>query len=451
MLRRQFLIGAASAAGTLLPFAGNGQVLPCGPGSLGAAGGSTASATCPGGASADWLARSTAKSVLWAHDFRADWEVNYFRFRSGVGMDPDAITPAVNSQMPATSVRRSSDGISGGSLEFVIDPGYASNWLWLRPFSPVRYATGTGPSNGQAVPDDRGFSSGMHVLDPYGVAGRKPNGWAWGYVAHAQDGAVMGVADGENRWSGNSEIYLQMVAKMAPERALDSAVADTKVFYFDEAGGDMGDEFVGMTLRNGGYPSMHFYTNGGGGDFARVKVPMGSRTRYIPQLTGSTERYQTDEYASCTVGEWNKGGAARAAACWTPPLGQWFTMLFRLVPGPKQQPIALPAGSNADNVAFDSFDANADGSLSVGEQVYSKDLGQFTMVEMSVHQPGWAGYRKVLTAPRQNFNWTDAIGWNALKLTIYTEGVTTGAPLYHRFAQVIASKSFIAAPTSYGP
>jgi hypothetical protein len=43
-----------------------------------AVGGTSATTACAGGTSGDWLERSTAPGVIWAHDFTSDTELNYF-------------------------------------------------------------------------------------------------------------------------------------------------------------------------------------------------------------------------------------------------------------------------------------------------------------------------------------------------------------------------------------
>src|SRR5690606_34261411 len=42
-------------------------------------------------AESDWEQRSTAAGVVWAHDFRDDDEVNAFRWRNGIGNNPEAL------------------------------------------------------------------------------------------------------------------------------------------------------------------------------------------------------------------------------------------------------------------------------------------------------------------------------------------------------------------------
>jgi hypothetical protein len=108
MKRRDFLAGTAGLTGLIVPVVGRAVTRPCPPGSLGVAGGSSATTSCSlANAEADWLTRSTGPGVVFAHDFRADSEITAF-IKGGAEEDPDG-----NDGRDAMKTRRSIEGIPG--------------------------------------------------------------------------------------------------------------------------------------------------------------------------------------------------------------------------------------------------------------------------------------------------------------------------------------------------
>lgn len=102
-------------------------------------------------AQADWIARSTASGVIWAHDFQSAAEVDNFRITGayapnswGGGNDP------TNLQNPSDCIYNPNDGITGGCLQFTTPDGgdVESHGSWNRPFSPL-----LSPGNGLAFND----------------------------------------------------------------------------------------------------------------------------------------------------------------------------------------------------------------------------------------------------------------------------------------------------------
>ena len=90
---------------------------------------------------ADWLARSTAPGVKWAHDFRSDTEVTKFLVQANSGgYQYDS------NNVPLTR-RITTDGITGGGcLELYTPSGQQNTMRWMRPFN--------------ALPGDVGYTSG---------------------------------------------------------------------------------------------------------------------------------------------------------------------------------------------------------------------------------------------------------------------------------------------------
>jgi hypothetical protein len=78
MKRREFLQTTVGIAGSIVPLAA-AEARPCPPSPLSVNGGAAVTTACTAASStADWLARSTAPGVIWAHDFVNDNELNYF-------------------------------------------------------------------------------------------------------------------------------------------------------------------------------------------------------------------------------------------------------------------------------------------------------------------------------------------------------------------------------------
>lgn len=135
MKRRDFLIYSVSTAGSLLPGVSI-AARPCSPGSLSVVGGNSTSRSCGSDVEGDWIARSTAAGVLWAHDFRNDWEVDWFRINDG--NDPGATQVGggaygaysgayVVGTDSSAVFRDTSDGTTGGAcLTLRVHPRYTT-------------------------------------------------------------------------------------------------------------------------------------------------------------------------------------------------------------------------------------------------------------------------------------------------------------------------------------
>lgn len=155
----------------------------------------------------DWVNRSTAAGVVWAHDFRTDAEVNAFRWTSshGSGNDPNAVGHAT-----ATDCHRlSTDGPTGNCLEIIRRAGTQEcESVWWRPFVPC-----SSPGNGLGANDlaDGGAIS-VHTYTPTN-GGDEIASITRGYYGHAsyQDSNFDG-----------GEFWLQFRVKMDPRRLLSS-------------------------------------------------------------------------------------------------------------------------------------------------------------------------------------------------------------------------------------
>ena len=109
MKRRDFLAGTAGLTGLIVPVVGRAVTRPCPPGSLGISGGSSVTTSCSlADAEPDWLTRSTGPGVVFAHDFRAESEIESF---VKIGTDSGQ-RDAARTQWESTGI----PGTGGGTL-----------------------------------------------------------------------------------------------------------------------------------------------------------------------------------------------------------------------------------------------------------------------------------------------------------------------------------------------
>lgn len=153
-------------------------------------------------AESDWITRSTAAGVVWAHDFRSDAEVNNFRWTSGFGSGND---PSAAGNRGDTVRRITSDGITGGALECYYPAGVGMPGVhWIRPLSAV-----TAPGNGKSSSDPA--ASGTLPVRSYSPSsgGGQISNFAGGWWGHPSEGGQ--TKDGQ-------EFYIQVRCKMDPRR-----------------------------------------------------------------------------------------------------------------------------------------------------------------------------------------------------------------------------------------
>jgi hypothetical protein len=207
------------------------------PSSLSAGSYSVAVRLAGNSAQADWLARSTDSSVVWAHNFEHQQEVLNFLINPNGHNDPAGTWAAANYPL---NVRHGTDGIAGGGcLEMEVlaaDVAYArdptrpySRGSWIRPYSPLLTDSAgvrtTGSGTGQT---DRGASlvpGGAKVWRPATVA-RAAQDFRAGVYGHT-DYKTATNALGQNRgeaagwiWEGDQStgFYVQCRIKIPAER-----------------------------------------------------------------------------------------------------------------------------------------------------------------------------------------------------------------------------------------
>jgi hypothetical protein len=110
--------------------------------------------------------------------------------------------------------------------------------------------------------------------------------------------------------------------------------------------------------------------------------------------------------------------------CWTWPADEWVTVLIHVIPGHD--------GGGGDSPVM-AGNPNTD-----------------TGIEVWVARKGATSYTKIWEKKNyvfsfgQNDPWP--LGWNCLALNAYMNEVPAAQAFYHRYAQLIFSKQFIAVP-----
>ena len=388
MKRRDFLAKSLFAAG--VPLAGLARATPCPPSTVALAGGASASTACGGSAAADWQSRTSAAGVVWYHDFQAASEVNAFRWTSGYGNDPN------DAGMPGYCIWDSTDGITGGCLKITHPAGTNDPPHWWRPFSPVR-----APGNGKTT-DDPG--AGI-VLKPYAATdgGNQIYNWQGGYYGH------------HDYWAANPTyfdgdvFYLQIRLKPDPTCTDDGIDQVGKMFWITTTRNTSTTQQL-VTYSNASYsgaaqprPNYHdIYQGIGYQNLATYAGAPGTTTEYGSAL------------GNASTGQWCDYYHGNVGRCWAYS-GGWDTLLYEIHAG----------HSGTNDTILRCYAAHQ------GETSYTKiwDL---------TYAAGFDDNDSYLKN-----------GWNAVTLATYVngfQGISLAHSIYHKFAQVILSKSFIACP-----
>jgi hypothetical protein len=392
MQRRDFLYASSILAGAVVPSLLRAQTRPCPPSRLDVEGGQGASTACvQGDAEADWQARISGAGVVWFHDFRADDEVNNFRWTPGYrgGNDPLAVGSA-----NAKFVRRiTTDGVTGGGcMEIVRPAGSQDGSVWWRPFSPIRGGTASG--NGRGFGNDDPGANRTLPVQSYAATDGGSQISSWG------DRGFYGTS-GPGPFDG-TDYYLQVRVKMDPNRIAggNGSIDVGKLFYFTRHDRSATAQeivvFSGHSLSQQNYFSM----------YRTVGPPLAGDP---PGVGGHGDQPGT-QFGS--VGDKicrfdNSDG--RLANCWHWPAGQWATVMWH-----------IRNGSNG---------------------------GNDTLVEVWVAGPGQKQYTKIWQQPGVDLPFdAGPAGHNALICSIYHNGTSMPTQFYHRYDQIIFSKQMIPCP-----
>lgn len=348
----------------------------------------------------DWLARSVGPGVVWFHDFRSDAEVNAFRWTGGVGNDPNATGNARS----GLTRRITTDGVTGACLEILRPAGTQENSHWWRPMSPI-----VGSGNGKGT-DDPGAGS----LTPQSYAATQGGSQVanWGnkgwYAHNSYHAANPTYFDGD-------EYYLQMRVKMDPRRTTDGNIQGGKLFYQSITPYSLSNQeivtYSGAFLNPGAVGATNIHRMYGLGTFSALEEG-DSLNRPGIQVGSDLADYAAGTPVYCQLGEDGFPGGS-INTCWAYS-GGWDTLLYHLVPG----------RHNVEETHIEVFAAHP------GETSYTKI---------------WDEIYTTMYDPTDQFSNPLPQGYNAIILSSYHNGLYN-SEFYHRFCQLIFSKSFIACP-----
>lgn len=334
-------------------------------------------------AAADWQSRISGPNVLWYHDFTNAAEVNNFRWVATYGNDPNAVGTSYSGNLRHIT----SDGITGGCLEIIRPAGNGSDSLhWIRPLSALQ-----GSGNGRGVNDPA--ASGTTTVRAWNPNNRsQAEQFFNGYYGHS-------IYHGAGTYDGD-EFYVQIRCKMDPNRiatATNRANTTGKFIWFTRSDRSLTSQ------------EMVFYSYGPPGNQGQQNYLRG----YLHSPVESASNFvDFSQFDSPDNGRIQPGNTVAQDWYYT---GGWDTLLFRVKAGRE--------GVTRDAIL----------------QIWAIKAGQEAQGYVLVYD---------MTFGFGNFEGTDSslYGHNALYLSGYNNGNIFDLQFYHRYAQVICSKSTIPAP-----
>ena len=348
---------------------------------------------------ADWVARSTATGVKWAHDFRSDAEVTKYRLLSGgTAIQTDS------SNQPL--IRRNTSDTIGNStaLEFFTPAGVHCYMRWVRPF--------------RAVPGDVGYTSGPDIpanwnpdnwkIDRRGLYGH-PDYWGT-TIANTLDGV---------EWAGH-DFYIQFQYKVSASffNASQPYIGNGGKLLFVDLGSGGNQELVIQTPSPTASDPRRFcmYTNFSKAYPSPSKLTAMNGAESNPN--GRMEQPGGDYAATCTYPNF--------ANCWRWPTDEWVTVLLHVVPGHHN------GDSNAADITSTSNKRDA------GIEVWVAGASATTYTKI------WEKFDYVWNWAAQNS--MTLYGFNQLVLYPYMNDAQAAVDWWRRYTQVIFSTRFIECP-----
>lgn len=396
--RRTFLRYVTTTSGLLLGGRALGQVKPPCPPTLSVEGGESSSAPlCNPDAEADWQSRTSGSGVVWYHDFRSDAEVSQFRWNAGYGTDPGDL------DQPGAVTRITTDGITGGGcLQIQLPANEKLRAQWWRPFSPLR-----SPGNGRSTDDPaaRGSIPLKTWAPPQGGSVYTAS-WKGGNYAHI-DYHNPNVGDGAWEEKDGTDFWVQLRIKLDPRFTQNpSGNLGGKLLYFSRVEQSLTAQEIVPNINRGPHSFRMYHAGSPGLDnasYRKTPIPAGQ----------SPDAWQPgSEYGNCEYPDINN-----ASECWIYPYGEWFTLLFHVIPGHEND-----GGSSYADTGVQVFAARQ------GETRYTKIWERLNYAFDFQNGPGWSN------------------GWNALILSNWHNSWAGGTPLWIRYDQIIFSKEFIECP-----
>lgn len=376
-------------------------------------------------AASDWQSRITGSGVVWYHGFDSVNEVNAFRWAStfdfhfqgnsngsgtGEGNDPlgNAVSDA-NGINYAQYVRRiTTDGSDKGNgpscLEIFRPTGSIDSPSWWRPLAPIQGGTTTGNGRG-AGQDDPGANGSISAKSYTATQGG-------GQIAHWAQGGRYGNAtySSEGNYDG-TEYYFQVRVKVDPRRqqgTLNSNEDVGKLFYFTRCDRSATDQEIVVYSGTDAAPPNNYFRM-----YRSVGPALATDSPGIA-VHGDQPGTQFGTVGDGVCRLDNNGG--RRANCWFWPTdGSWTTILFHVRPGTSTGALGSTSGNND------------------------------TLVEVWVAPAGVTSYIKIWDQPTVDLVFDSFHGHNAIIASIYHNGDSM-TDFWHRYDQMIFSKSFIPCP-----
>lgn len=287
---------------------------------------------------------------------------------------------------PANCNRIATDGVTGACLEVVHAAGSSHGAWWWRPFGPIVGGTTTGNGRGAGQDDP-----GAGLLTPSAWAptdqGSQLSNWPTNKGVY-----------GHPNYSGldGNEFFFQIRVKMDPRRITGGNAANTvgKFVWFticSTASSLTNQEHVTYSYGNGG--------NDGVKNYHRI---------YVGSLTGVGDFGPLDQAASPYDGI---QPGSEVSTDWSYS-GGWDTLLYRLRPGLA----GVASGANA------------------------------TLLECWAAHPGETSYTKIWSITYGIASYNVVNGLQGLILGVYNNNNTFPQTFWHRYCQLIFSRSPIACP-----
>jgi hypothetical protein len=376
----------------------------------------------------DWTKRSTAPSVVWAHNFDSVAEVDQFRTTSF--NDP-------GNTLGTTVQWNSSDGFEGGGCVEITTPsgGHAVGGWW-RPMAA--FAAG---SNGRSSADLA--CNGTVKLRTWANPPSSTENFNFrqGYYGHPTVQAAVTTWQGNtDPWDG-SEFWLQFRVKMPASRwfgyngpsSSDTRNPFGKLLFIDCTASTHESEIVIQSAGadpqyfNSTYP-FRMYTSSGSNPNSFLTTPQGAGDGSSIQDGGP---YET----SCVIG----GDTNDVGDCWEWPRDpEWITVLVHVIPGRDNQATAQQALGNWVN--------------------------NDTVLEVWVARQSETSYSKVFENTALKWLYGDRDGdanpyefhpaaFNSICPSAYMNNVNAinGQGWYQRYTQIIFSKDWIPCPGESAP
>jgi hypothetical protein len=369
------------------------------------------SSTSAASLASDWLARSTASGVVWAHDFQSSAEVDNFRISGGIGNDPE------NTQ--GNDCIWVADGITGGALQFTVPQSASetSHGYWGRPFSALQAG-----GNGRAEADR---ADGWPAPLPWDPAGNvnELGEWGAGYITHPDYFSHPSRGNGVNGFtlvSGVNDYFLQIRFRHSAGRF----VADTP------------DGKLAMIMTTGDGPDIGTgQPRTANQEIVFKSEPTGTCYMYTNRGSRSNSFMHDTQGSSVTYDGSAQPGGMLAATCPSRGTGSpgcvtyddsgWWTALFYVKPGHD--------GGNGDDPIMVGNTAND------------------TIVRAWIAGPGETTYRpwydktNLVMSFGENDPWP--FGYNALILSAFMNDVPSPlAGWWVRYGQLVLSRLSIACP-----